>query len=97
MSKIDNLKILSISLSIITIISIFISIVAISLVDKTVKENRTPTSEYIDLEKIAYDDSNTVYRDRNTNVLYLQIKYSGGKTMTPILNSDGTAKLYEGD
>lgn len=54
-------------------------------------------SEYIDLEELGYNHDHTLYRDRNTNVLYLQIKYSGGIAMIPIINPDGTAKLYEGD
>ena len=99
--KIDNLKILSISLVIITIISIFVAIIALSFIDQTRKENQISISEYIDLEEIAYEYNSTqtyyIYRDKNTNTLYLQIEYSGGMTMTPIINPDGTAKLYEGD
>ena len=54
-----------------------------------------------DLEIIAefttrsdgYIDNNTIYYDKNTGVMY----YRMSNAMFPILNSDGTPKLYEGD
>ena len=43
--------------------------------------------------EIVYTDLNyTVLRDTETNVLYAK---TGGE-MTPLINSDGTLKLYEG-
>ena len=96
-SKVEAYKLLCIFLAIIAATAIFLSIMFIVDKNKT-QENGTNISEYIDLEKIAYDYGHSIYRDRNTNVLYLQIKYNSGElVMTPIINPDGTAKLYEGN
>ena len=51
-------------------------------------------NEYISLELIEHDGSCLVYRDRLTNVMYLVIGGYSQAMMTPILNADGTPKLY---
>ena len=99
--KINNLKILSFTLAM--LLMFFIPTTILLIVDRnnSTSKNQISISEYIDLEEIAYEYSTSqdyyIYRDKNTNTLYLQIKYSGGMTMTPIINPDGTAKLYEGE
>lgn len=57
--------------------------------------------QYCDLEIIAdfttrsngYIENNRIYYDKNTGVMY----YRMSNAMFPILNSDGTPKLYEGE
>lgn len=44
------------------------------------------------LEIVYYDLGYTVFRDTETNVMYAK----AGREMTPMFNSDGTLKLYEG-
>lgn len=56
--------------------------------------------QYCDLETIAefttrangYIGNDAIYYDKNTGVMY----YRMSNAMFPILNSDGTPKLYEG-
>lgn len=55
-------------------------------------------NKYIDLVTIYKDDSNCteVLYDKNTNVMYF-VKWDSCRFgITPIYNSDGTVKLYEG-
>ena len=51
-------------------------------------------NQYISMELIWQENSNFVYRDRTTNVLYLVVGGYNGGGITPILNGDGTPKLY---
>ena len=60
--------------------------------------------QYCDLEIVAdfttrsngYIDNNTIYYDKNTGVMYCKIGMNNGG-ITPIYNSDGMLKLYEGE
>ena len=56
-------------------------------------------NKYIDLVTIYKDDkySTEVLYDKNTKVMYF-LKWSGYQFgITPIYNSDGTVKLYDGE
>ena len=56
-------------------------------------------NKYIDLVTIYKDDSlgTEVLYDKNTKVMYF-VKYTGYQFgITPIYNSDGTVKLYDGE
>ena len=55
----------------------------------------TNSNDYFSLEIVERTTDTYILRDRNTDVLYLFINAGHGKTMCPILNSDGTPKLYE--
>lgn len=56
-------------------------------------------NKYIDLVTIYKDDAwNTeVFYDRNTKVMYFSKNSSYTFGITPIYNSDGTVKLYDGE
>lgn len=56
-------------------------------------------SKYADFEVIAsdYAEGWTVCYDKNTKVMYVILDAYQSTGMTPILNEDGTPKLYEGD
>lgn len=62
-------------------------------------KDRGFSNEYIDLETLYKDkthDTEVLY-DKNTKVMYF-IKSDGYRFgITPIYNSDGTVKLYEGE
>ena len=72
-------------------------------VDKEIQKisESKKAKQYCDLEIIAdfttradgYIGNDTIYYDKNTGVMY----YRMSNAMFPILNSDGTPKLYEGD
>lgn len=72
-------------------------------VDKEIQKisESEKAKQYCDLEIIAdfttradgYIGNNTIYYDKNTGVMY----YRMSNAMFPILNSDGTPKLYEGE
>lgn len=55
-------------------------------------------NKYIDLVIIYQDDilGTEVVYDKNTKVMYF-IKQGGQFGITPIYNSDGTVKLYDGE
>ena len=56
-------------------------------------------NKYIDLVTIYKDDNHNtkVLYDKNTKVMYF-VKWSGYQFgITPIYNSDGTVKLYDGE
>ena len=55
-------------------------------------------SKYFDAEVIQDMGSGIAYiiRDTNTNILYLVVYGYKSAVMSPIYNSDGTVKLYEG-
>lgn len=54
-------------------------------------------NKYFDLVNIYENGCTNIAYDKNTNVMYFieQSGYSFG--ITPIYNSDGTLKLYEGE
>ena len=72
-------------------------------VDKEIQKisESEKAKQYCDLEIIAdfttradgYIGNDTIYYDKNTGVMY----YRMSNAMFPILNSDGTPKLYEGN
>lgn len=97
-NKINCIKIICIVLFLAVVFLLILSINL--LIDRKITSDvsKSDIAEYIDLEEIAYNRGHYIYRDINTDVLYLQIKYNSGElVMTPILNPDGTAKLYEGN
>lgn len=54
------------------------------------------SSKYCDMEAVEECDPRVIiYRDKNTNVLYLAVGGYKSFGLTPILNADGTPKLYE--
>ena len=46
---------------------------------------------FIDLETVAEDSSNTIYKDRHSGVLYLK----SGYRMTAIMKADGTCLTWD--
>lgn len=56
-------------------------------------------SKYMDLAVVEYDYHNgwTILYDKNTMVMYVILDAYQSTGMTPILNADGTPRLYEGD
>lgn len=58
-------------------------------------ENTKCIETYFDLEVICEKDVYQICYDRNTNVLYYKISGNNWYDITPILNSDGTPKLYK--
>jgi hypothetical protein len=56
-------------------------------------------SKYMDLAVVEYDfhDGWTILYDKNTMVMYIILDAYQSTGMTPILNADGTPRLYEGD
>lgn len=56
-------------------------------------------SKYMDLAVVEYDyhDGWTILYDKNTMVMYVILDAYQSTGMTPILNADGTPRLYEGD
>lgn len=55
---------------------------------------KSPNSKLCDFEVVETNFYVAILVDKNTNVLYYWIQ---GDSMTPIYNSDGTVKLYEGE
>jgi hypothetical protein len=55
--------------------------------------------QYVNFEIVEHDSRGgwTVLYDKNTKVMYLILDGYQSTGMTPILNADGTPKLYEGD
>lgn len=51
-------------------------------------------NEYVSMELIKHDGMCLIYRDKLTDVMYLVIGGYSSSMMTPILNADGTPKLY---
>lgn len=63
---------------------------------RTLKTNiSSVNSKYMSLQTIEEGDSYIVFRDINTNVLYIFAGRADNGVLTPILNSDGTPKLYK--
>lgn len=82
-----------------------LSVVGCKEVEVVFKEKTNPVDKYINFVEIAYNFESgyreSVVYDKNTKVMYY-IQNSGdtlGDTLgiTPIYNSDGTVKLYDGD
>ena len=59
------------------------------------KENKKLFESYFDLEVLCEKGGRQICYDKNTNVLYYQKSGNSWYDLTPILNSDGTPKLYE--
>lgn len=60
-------------------------------IDETIK---SPNSKLCDFEVVETNFYWAILVDKNTNVLYYWIQ---DDSMTPIYNSDGTVKLYDGE
>lgn len=59
---------------------------------------RSVDNKYIHLITVCdKDDGNIIAYDENTKVLYLCVYGYSSMGITPIYNSDGTLKLYEGE
>jgi hypothetical protein len=54
----------------------------------------SPNEKIMDFEVVDNNYYGAILVDKNTNVMYYWITSSAGG-ITPILNSDGTPKLYE--
>ena len=68
----------------------FISFIIIT----SIHQNDDPKeTQFIDLRVVTMNGNGTVYFDKNTGVMY----YRMGDVSFPILNKDGTPKLYLGD
>lgn len=57
-------------------------------------ENTKCIESYFDLEVICDNGASQICYDRNTSVLYYKFSGTDFYDLTPILNSDGTPKLY---
>lgn len=57
------------------------------------------SSKYIDFEVVERDvyEGWTILYDKNTKVMYIILDGYQSTGMTPILNADGTPKLYKGE
>lgn len=55
---------------------------------------KSPNTKIIDFEVVDSNYYGAILVDKNTNVMYYWITGNAGG-ITPILNSDGTPKLYE--
>lgn len=51
-------------------------------------------SRYCNMEAVEVTEGGIIYRDTNTDVLYLAVGGYSSFGLTPILNADGTARLY---
>nr|DAY00868.1 MAG TPA: putative peptidyl-prolyl cis-trans isomerase [Caudoviricetes sp.] len=54
-------------------------------------------NKYIDMELVYQNNSVYVLYDKNTKVMYLCVEGYNMMGITPIYNSDGTVKLYDGE
>lgn len=59
-----------------------------------IRQLRVQIQKLCDFEVIETNFYGAILVDKNTNVLYYWIQ---GDSMTPIYNSDGTVKLYDGE
>lgn len=78
-----------------------LSVVGCKEAEVVFKEKTNPVDKYINFVEIAYNFESgyreSVVYDKNTKVMYY-IQNSGDTLgITPIYNSDGTVKLYDGD
>lgn len=60
-------------------------------------ENSKLGNKYFDLVNIYEDGCTNVAYDKNTNVMYFLRSNGNSFGITPIYNSDGSLKLYEGE
>lgn len=52
--------------------------------------------EYKDpMVRLIYDGRISIWYDEDTMVMYLEIHTANGEAITPMLNADGTPKLYK--
>ena len=63
-------------------------------IDEINEKIKSPNSKLCDFEVIETNFYGAILVDKNTNVLYYWIQ---DDSMTPIYNSDGTVKLYDGE
>ena len=56
-------------------------------------------SKYVDFVVVEYSDKDgwTILYDKNTKVMYIILDGYQSTGMAPILNADGTPRLFEGD
>lgn len=60
-------------------------------------EEDTAVGDYIDLIMICSELDEVVFYDSHTGVMYYQYRLSRSSCgLTPIFNTDGTLKIYEG-
>lgn len=45
--------------------------------------------------RLIYDGRISIWYDEDTMVMYLEIHTANGEAITPMLNADGTPKLYK--
>lgn len=98
MNKIN--EIIDVALTVLFIMSVSIMMVDIicSLIgnpSEEYNENTRCIESYIDLEVICKNGSERICYDRKTNVLYYRFSGATCSGITPILNSDGTPRLYK--
>lgn len=78
------------------IIAIIMLSVTLSACTGPVEED-TAVSDYIDLIMICSELDGVVFYDSHTGVMYYQYRLSRSSCgLTPIFNTDGTPKIYEG-
>ena len=52
--------------------------------------------EYKDpMVRLIYDGRISIWYDEDTMVMYLELHTANGEAITPMLNADGTPKLYK--
>lgn len=63
------------------------------LQDETIIDN---TRAYKNpMVRLIYDDRTSIWYDEDTMVMYLEIHMVNGEGITPMLNADGSPKLYK--
>ena len=76
-----------------TLVIIILMVFAIVMIAINPKSDDPKETEFIDLQIITMNGNGTVYYDKNTGVMYYRL----GDASFPILNQDGTPKIYSGD
>lgn len=78
------------------IIAIIMLSVTLTACTEPVEEDDA-VSDYIDLIRICSELDGVVFYDSYTGVMYYQYRLSRSSCgLTPIFNTDGTPKIYEG-
>lgn len=83
-------------LFLITILSLSCLMGCDKMRDGDVNFERVDT-DYISLEIICEENGSVIAYDKETKVMYLCVYGYSSMGITPILNSDGTPKLYDGE
>lgn len=61
------------------------------------KEDTVKVGDYIDMRRVCSSMDEQIFYDNNTGVMYYQYNLTRYKCgLTPIYNTDGTLKIYEG-